>query len=110
MLEGRALAKASAACVAHVVIAWVWSRCSRVVVVAPLAHGCDGALVLERNVVRPLRSPKVTEMGLQGRDTSLPPCVAAMCPLSMMRDARLDMARRSMAMLPSHLNGPSVGC
>ena len=61
-------------------------------------------------MVGPLRSPKVSEAGLQGLDASLPPCVAAMCLLLMMGDTHPNMARQSTAMLPSRLDGPSVGC
>jgi len=50
------------------------------------------------------------ETGLRRRDASLPPCVAAVCPLSMMGDAHPDVARQSMAMLPLRLDSPSVGC
>ncbi len=48
-------------------------------------------------------------MGLQGCNASLPPCVGAMWSLSMMGDARPDVAHQSTAMLPSYLDSPSVG-
>jgi hypothetical protein len=43
-------------------------------------------------MVGPLRPLKVSEAGLQGHNASLPPCVAAKCPLSMMGNgARADV-------------------
>jgi len=52
---------------------------------------------------------KGAEMGLQGCDASLPLYVGAMWSLSMMGDARPDVAHQSMAMLLSCLDSPSVG-
>ena len=52
----------------------------------------------------------VYDMGLRGHDASLLPYVATVCLLSMMGDAHPDVARRSTAMLLSHLDSPSVGC
>jgi hypothetical protein len=50
------------------------------------------------------------DAGRRGRNASLLPCVAAVYPLSMVGDARPDVARQSTAMVPSRSNGPSVGC
>ena len=73
----------------------------------------------EKVVVRALGPLKVSEVGLGGRDASLPPCVAATWSLSgvvgetsscrlegqqmapsSMGDARPDVARQSTALLP----------
>ena len=98
----RGLVGASAICAAA-----VRPVSMMMVVVAPLVRGCDGALVLEKECGG---CWNVYDAGLRGWDASMPPCVAAVCPLLMAGDARPDVVRRSMAMVPLHLGCPLVGC